>query len=343
MQLFTHIYQLKLIPPTGFENECYWYHPDHLGSSSWITAASGEAVQHLHYLPWGEEMVNQRHTVSSAIYTFSAKERDSETGLSYFGSRYYSSDLSIWLSVDPMAGKYPYQSGFVYCGNNPIKVIDPNGEDEWEIDKQGNVKWVRQSETHRLYALDKNNKRTGNYITVNDRSSLDDLTTDRKDYNGHYSVCNKEDAFKIFKFGADNCDVEWAVAGYNTKGGGREYVVGTSNKIPDNGYSGTVYDFHNSNQFDKFNLSFYIHSHPGPNATQGASTGYYGTDMGNIIRLYYSYRSSGKSTIPGKGFPRHYVYTPNTRTLYYYSVFKSSVFIRGNIRSANDLYRNLAF
>ena len=33
-------------------------------------------------------------------HTFSAKEKDTETGLSYFGSRYYSSDLCIWLSVD---------------------------------------------------------------------------------------------------------------------------------------------------------------------------------------------------------------------------------------------------
>ena len=71
-------------------------------------------------------------------HTFSAKEKDSETGLSHFGLRYYSSDLSIWLSVDPMSDKYSYQSGYVYCGNNPIKVIDPNGEDEWEIDKKGN-------------------------------------------------------------------------------------------------------------------------------------------------------------------------------------------------------------
>ena len=71
---------------------------------------------------------------SSFSHTFSAKERDAETGLSYFGSRYYSSDLSIWLSVDPQAAKYPHQSNYVYCSNNPLKVIDPNGEDEWEID-----------------------------------------------------------------------------------------------------------------------------------------------------------------------------------------------------------------
>jgi len=60
-------------------------------------------------------------------FTFSAKERDSETGLSYFGSRYYSSDLSIWLSVDPMSDKYASTSPYAYCRNNPIRLVDPNG------------------------------------------------------------------------------------------------------------------------------------------------------------------------------------------------------------------------
>ena len=61
-------------------------------------------------------------------FTFSAKEKDSETGLSYFGSRYYSSDLSIWLSVDPMSDKYASLSPYVYCANNPVKLVDPNGK-----------------------------------------------------------------------------------------------------------------------------------------------------------------------------------------------------------------------
>lgn len=65
----------------------------------------------------------------AAHHSFSAKERDVETGLSYFGARYYSSDLSIWLSVDPMASKYPSLSPYVYCANNPVKLVDPNGED----------------------------------------------------------------------------------------------------------------------------------------------------------------------------------------------------------------------
>ena len=73
-------------------------------------------------------------------FTFSAKEKDSETGLSYFGSRYYSSDLSIWLSVDPMGDKYASLSPYTYCANNPVKLVDPNGEtwDTPEDEKKAN-------------------------------------------------------------------------------------------------------------------------------------------------------------------------------------------------------------
>ncbi len=128
------LYEFREILST--EPDCYWYHPDHLGSGSWITFTDGDAVQHLHYLPWGESMVDQRVSGFSSLYTFSAKEKDTETGYSYFGARYYSSDLSIWLSVDPMSDKYPSLSAYTYCANNPIKLVDPNGE-EW-VDANGN-------------------------------------------------------------------------------------------------------------------------------------------------------------------------------------------------------------
>jgi RHS repeat-associated protein len=72
----------------------------------------------------------QRTTSWNAPYTFSGKEKDAETGYGYFGARYYDSGLSIWLSVDPMAEKYHYQTNYVYCINNPVLIIDPNGEDK---------------------------------------------------------------------------------------------------------------------------------------------------------------------------------------------------------------------
>ena len=74
---------------------------------------------------------------ANSSYAFSAKEKDVETGLSYFGSRYYSSDLSIWLSVDPQAAKYASLSPYNYCANNPVKLVDPNGE-EWETPEDAN-------------------------------------------------------------------------------------------------------------------------------------------------------------------------------------------------------------
>ena len=125
----------------------YFYHPDHLGSASWITNIHGRTIQHLYYLPWGEDFVNQRTGSFSSMYTFSAKEKDTETGYSYFGARYYSSDLSIWLSVDPMAAKYPSLSPYVYCADNPVKLVDPNGEEVWipGLDEKGNVTYTAEA------------------------------------------------------------------------------------------------------------------------------------------------------------------------------------------------------
>ena len=63
--------------------------------------------------------------------SFTGKERDSETGFSYFGARYYDSDLMTgWLSVDPMADKYPGVSPYAYCGWNPILFRDPDGKEK---------------------------------------------------------------------------------------------------------------------------------------------------------------------------------------------------------------------
>ncbi len=83
------------------------------------------------YYPNTVRSLFSAHSSQAEIFAFSAKERDAETGLSYFGSRYYSSDLSVWLSVDPMSDKYPSLSPYVYCADNPVKLVDPDGM-KWE-------------------------------------------------------------------------------------------------------------------------------------------------------------------------------------------------------------------
>jgi hypothetical protein len=47
----------------------------------------------------------------------------------YFGARYYNSDISVWLSVDPLADKYPSMSSYMYTAGNPVMLVDPDGRD----------------------------------------------------------------------------------------------------------------------------------------------------------------------------------------------------------------------
>ncbi len=108
----------------------YYYHSDHLGSASWITDHDGNPVQHLQYLPYGEPYVDQRTIGYSERFRFTGKERDEETGYGYFGARYMDHELmTMWLSVDPMADKYPNISPYNYCAWNPVKLVDPDGKE----------------------------------------------------------------------------------------------------------------------------------------------------------------------------------------------------------------------
>ena len=106
-----------------------YYHSDHLGSASWITNGNGTPVQYLQYMPHGEPFVNERTTGYEERFTFTGKERDSETGYSYFGARFYDSDLMTgWLSIDPQSDKFPNISPYAYCNWNPVKLKDQDGE-----------------------------------------------------------------------------------------------------------------------------------------------------------------------------------------------------------------------
>lgn len=52
---------------------------------------------------------------------------DDETGYYYYGARYYNPKLSVWLSVDPLAEKFPGWSSYNFTMNNPLRFIDPDG------------------------------------------------------------------------------------------------------------------------------------------------------------------------------------------------------------------------
>ena len=109
------------------EKLIFFYHPDHLGSTSYVTDADGNIAQHVEYIPYGEIFVEERNSQFSTNFLFNAKELDNETGLYYYGARYLDPTGAMWLSVDPMWEKYAGMSPYNYCAGNPVKLVDPDG------------------------------------------------------------------------------------------------------------------------------------------------------------------------------------------------------------------------
>lgn len=99
--------------------------PDHLGSATYLSDVNGNPYQIFLNLPFVETMAGQKTGSFDNHYKFNGKELDSETGYYYYGARYCNPMTNMWLNVDPLAEQTikPY----IYCGNNPINFIDPNG------------------------------------------------------------------------------------------------------------------------------------------------------------------------------------------------------------------------
>ena len=225
------------------------------------------------------------------------------------------------MSIDPHCEKYYSITPYAYCFNNPVRFIDPDGRDVWELQPNGTIKWIERSEDHTLYALSDNGERTGASITISDRSIFDQLTETRnkEDYNGSYAISGSEEAGDVFLFAANNTNVEWGLDGYQGENG-RQYVIRTS-KI-DN----TVAQRNNSKEgLTMANQFFSIHSHPSINGTKGGS-GYqkreWGGDREIIINEYY------KATEQGIQLPAHYVYHKYSKTIYQYTPWASNIFIK---------------
>lgn len=125
------------------------YHPDHLGSTGYVTDEKALRYEHLAYFPFGETWVQEANATWRVPYQFTGKEMDSETGLYYFGARYYDPRTSVWQSPDPILDKYlptgnkekdaklPGMGGvfnsrnlelYSYAGLSPLNYVDPDGK-----------------------------------------------------------------------------------------------------------------------------------------------------------------------------------------------------------------------
>ena len=115
------------IPNDTTKEETFFYHSDHLGSTSYITDDHANITQYDAYLPYGELLVDEHSSSEDLPYKFNGKQFDEETGLYYYGARNMNPITSLWYGVDPLAEKYASMGGYVYTLDNPVKLVDTDG------------------------------------------------------------------------------------------------------------------------------------------------------------------------------------------------------------------------
>ncbi len=115
----------------------YFYHNDHLGGVKIITddvgAHNGARQQINEYDPWGKVSRNEGIN-AEAERRFTGQILDAESGLYYYGARYYDPELARFISPDsivPSAGDPQSLNRYSYTRNNPVKYIDPTGHSFW--------------------------------------------------------------------------------------------------------------------------------------------------------------------------------------------------------------------
>ena len=224
-------------PNDDYEKMQFYYHPDHLGSSSYITNLDGEVSQHIEYVPFGEVFIEERNNTWNTPYLFNAKEFDEETGMYYYGARYYEPRVSLWMSCDPMEENTPFYSTYSYCLNNPILLIDPDGA--YPIititkQKTGRTTWQR------IIGY------TGQKRNIITRVNLYKvIVCDTEDKNHHIEFSVTRDAFIMRKGARNGKKIVLSNVAYEPKNG------------KDNSYTAQVIDYPKGNGTKALKLTQY--------------------------------------------------------------------------------------
>ncbi|MFE2722757.1 SpvB/TcaC N-terminal domain-containing protein [Kitasatospora sp. NPDC059327] len=129
----------KTVAVTGTEDAQWFFHADHIGSSGYVTDKQGAVAEHLEYFPYGETWVEERTGQADTPYQFTGEELDAETGLYYYGARYYNPRTQLWAGADPALPDYLDKdiaggigeprnlAAYTYTHNNPLRYTDPTG------------------------------------------------------------------------------------------------------------------------------------------------------------------------------------------------------------------------
>ena len=129
----------------------YYYHKDHLSSSSAMTDDAGTVVEQTEYWPFGDERDHAGEVVSD--YKFTDQELDTKTGLYNYDARHYDAAIGRFISADPLVQNYfdpQTLNRYTYARNNPLIYIDPSGFENYVFFDPKYLRAQAQAEAKRL-------------------------------------------------------------------------------------------------------------------------------------------------------------------------------------------------
>ena len=231
MQVIKDNYATFAVPYNGEDNNDY---------------VDGEVVQHIEYVPFGEVFIEERNNIWNTPYLFNAKEFDEETGLYYYGARYYEPRLGLWISADIEQETHPNVSTYTYCLNNPILFIDPDGKGVWTKVGKAVIKVGAKVGSHGFKALTQAATYTNAFSDVlNDVNTLTDNNSSKWDkFKAGASLASEllpvsvgdiKDAYKLAKKGAKYAEREagnlLSISKKSTKGQPKGSISGTKEAL----------------------------------------------------------------------------------------------------------------
>lgn len=152
------------------EKNVHFYHPDHLGSTSFVTLPDGDEWEHTQYTPYGETWVDDVTNPNKIRWFYTSKELDEATDFYYYGARYYHQKTGRWVNPDPALMEYTAFGGvfspvnlslYHYAANNPVGFIDPEGR---AASKKGGPKKPISRRSKALGATPSKNSKTGKEV-----------------------------------------------------------------------------------------------------------------------------------------------------------------------------------
>ena len=235
----------------------HYYTQDHLGNNRVVVGENGIVKQVTNYYPFGGVFSTTAYNSGDDLqpYKYNGKELDRTHGLDWYdyGARNYDAFLPMFTSLDPLCEKYYHISPYVYCANNPMRFIDPDGR--YFTDKSIDVlkEFMSYLQMQLRQIGEKMNKAEGEKLEKLEQKYKETYERNQRIFNEIYQLASSDQAYSI-GYGNDYCTADITMSAGAFRGG--RYDIRIADGYSTNERMGVIgHELKHAFQFEKGELS----------------------------------------------------------------------------------------